>query len=109
MAGPTDAKLMKTIIEAVLGEKLPWDLLIMGGATSLVGILVGLPGLSFALGIYLPLGTMAAIFVGGIARRIFESRRKELVERGILCASGLVSGEGLAGVAIAGYVLWTTT
>jgi putative OPT family oligopeptide transporter len=103
------AKLMKTVIEAVLGERLPWDLLLMGGALSAVGILVGLPGLPFALGIYLPLGTMAAIFLGGIVRRMAESsgQGRGAVERGILAASGFVAGEGLAGVMIAGYAFAT--
>jgi putative OPT family oligopeptide transporter len=101
------ARLMKTIIEAVLGERLPWDLLLMGGSISLVGILVGLPGLSFALGIYLPLATMTAVFVGGVVRRIVEGRgNKTAIEHGILCASGLVAGEGLAGVVIAGIEFW---
>jgi putative OPT family oligopeptide transporter len=103
------AKLMKTIIEAVLGEKLPWDLLLMGGSLSLVGILVGLPGLSFALGIYLPLYTMAAIFAGGLVRRFAEAggAGRTTVERGILCASGFVAGEGLAGVLIAAHAFAT--
>ncbi|HKB16888.1 MAG TPA: oligopeptide transporter, OPT family, partial [Planctomycetota bacterium] len=64
------ARLMKTVVEAVLGETLPWDLLGMGGALSLVGALAGLPALPFALGIYLPLSTMAAVFAGGLVRRL---------------------------------------
>ena len=47
---------------------------------------------------------MAAIFVGGVVRR---DRRGPAAarssRRGILCASGFVAGEGLAGVLIAGY------
>jgi putative OPT family oligopeptide transporter len=102
LAAP-QAKLMKTVVEAVLGEKLPWDLLLIGGSISLVGILVGLPGLPFALGIYLSLATMAAIFLGGVVRRVSERANPAGVERGILCASGFVAGEGLAGVLIAAY------
>jgi uncharacterized oligopeptide transporter (OPT) family protein len=102
------AKLMKTVIEAVLGEKLPWDLLLMGASLSGVGMLVGLPGLSFALGIYLALDTMAAIFVGGCVRKLATSKAPgSPVERGILCASGFVAGEGLAGVLIAGHAFAT--
>jgi putative OPT family oligopeptide transporter len=107
LAAP-QAKLMKTIIEAVLGEKLPWDLLLAGGSLSLAGVLVGLPGLSFALGIYLPLATMAAVFAGGVVRGVAGRRAGPAAtfERGILCASGFVAGEGLAGVLIAGYTFW---
>lgn len=103
------ARLMKTMIEAVLGAQLPWDLLVMGGSLSLVGALLGLPALPFALGIYLPLATMACVFVGGLVRRFVETREKGRVdvESGILCASGFVAGEGLAGVGIAAWAYAT--
>ncbi|MCI0588588.1 MAG: oligopeptide transporter, OPT family [Planctomycetes bacterium] len=98
------ARLMKTVVEAVLGATLPWDLLGMGGALALVGALAGLPALPFALGIYLPLSTMAAVFAGGLVRRIAEGKGGGGgVQTGILCASGYVAGEGLAGVLVAGY------
>jgi len=103
------ARLMKTMIEAVLGAQLPWDLLVMGGSLSFVGVLLGLPALPFALGIYLPLGTMACVFVGGVVRRFVDAREKSRVdvESGILCASGFVAGEGLAGVGIATWAYTT--
>jgi putative OPT family oligopeptide transporter len=101
------ARLMKTIVEAVLGEGLPWDLLLSGAALGGVGILAGLPALPFALGIYLPLTTMAAIFAGGVLRRAVEPKKQEGKEAGlnagVLCASGFVAGEGLVGVGIAGW------
>jgi putative OPT family oligopeptide transporter len=101
------ARLMKTVVEAVLGENLPWDLMAMGGALALSAALVGLPALSFALGVYLPLATLATIFVGGLVRRQAERGEKSAVESGILCASGFVAGEGLAGVLIAGWAFYT--
>jgi uncharacterized oligopeptide transporter (OPT) family protein len=77
----------------------------MGGSLALVGVLLGLPALPFALGIYLPLSTMASVFVGGWVRRLVEKRREGTfdVQAGVLCASGFVAGEGLAGVGIAGW------
>ena len=101
------ARLMKTVIEAVLGENLPWDLMAMGGALSASAALVGLPALSFALGVYLPLATLSTIFVGGIVRRFAERGEGGAVETGVLCASGFVAGEGLAGVFLAGWAYWT--
>jgi putative OPT family oligopeptide transporter len=101
------ARLMKTIVEAVLGESLPWDLMAMGGALSLSAALVGLPALSFALGIYLPLGTLATIFLGGIVRRLAERGGASAVSTGVLCASGFVAGEGLAGVLLVGHAWYT--
>jgi len=108
LAAP-QALLMKTMIEAVLGGNLPWDLLVMGGLVSATGIVAGLPALPFALGIYLPLSTLAAVFVGGCVRRFCERHGKERIdaETGVLCASGFVAGEGLAGVLIAGYAYAT--
>lgn len=101
------ATLMKTVIEAVLGDQLPWDLLGSGAALSLVAVLVGLPALPFALGIYLPLATMAAVFVGGCVRGLLErNKERSNLETGVLCASGFVAGEGLAGVFIAGWAFY---
>jgi hypothetical protein len=52
---------------------------------------------------------MAAIFVGGVMRLITEKRGQGLPaatsgDPGVLAASGLVAGEGLAGVLVAGLV-----
>src|SRR5205809_6912871 len=102
---------MKTVIEGVLSGSLPWALVGTGSALSICAIIAGLPGLSFAVGIYLPLGTLAPVFVGGIVRRIAESRRKEKTaegDPGVLAASGMIAGEGLAGVAIAFLIAGTT-
>jgi uncharacterized oligopeptide transporter (OPT) family protein len=98
------ATLMKTVIDGVLTGTLPWGLVGTGAAFSLCAILAGLPGLAFAVGIYLPLGSMTPIFLGGAVRRLVESRRKEGPKEGdpgVLAASGMIAGEGLVGVAIA--------
>jgi hypothetical protein len=51
---------------------------------------------------------MAPIYLGGCVRAIVEKARKGLEKNesdpGILAASGLVAGEGLAGVLVAGLV-----
>ena len=107
------ANLMKTVVEAVVGGSLPWDLVAMGGGITLVAALVGLAPLQIALGIYLPLSTMTTIFLGGCVRRLVEARAKrrgaddkataKAVEGGVLCASGFVAGVGLAGVALVAW------
>ena len=106
MSAP-QATLMKTVVEAVLGASVPWPLVLSGAGLSAAGILAGLPGLPFALGVYLPMGTIAAIFVGGVLRARVDRLGKPAADRGILCASGFVAGEGLAGVMIAGWALAT--
>jgi uncharacterized oligopeptide transporter (OPT) family protein len=98
------ATLMKTVIDGVLSGSLPWGLVGTGAAFSLSAILAGLPGLAFAVGLYLPLGSLMPIFLGGVVRRMVEARRKEGPvegDPGVLAASGMIAGEGLAGVAIA--------
>jgi uncharacterized oligopeptide transporter (OPT) family protein len=64
----------------------------------------------FAIGVYLPIASMTPIFLGGCARALCERKREgaaktardDDVNAGVLAASGIVAGEGLAGVAIAG-------
>jgi len=105
------ATLMKTVIEGVLAGALPWGLVGTGGALALCAMLAGLPGLAFAVGIYLPLESLTPIFVGGIVRRLVESRRaggRGESDPGVLAASGMIAGEGLVGVAVA-FVVWSRT
>jgi putative OPT family oligopeptide transporter len=98
------ATLMKTVIEGVLSGSLPWGLVGTGAALSVCALIAGLPGLAFAVGIYLPLGSLTPIFVGGIVRRMVDARRGDKAtdnDPGVLGASGMIAGEGLAGVLIA--------
>jgi putative OPT family oligopeptide transporter len=98
------ATLMKTVIEGVLAGSLPWGLVGTGAAFSISAMIAGLPGLAFAVGIYLPLGSLTPIFVGGLVRRLVESRQRGPAaesDPGVLASSGMIAGEGLAGVAIA--------
>jgi putative OPT family oligopeptide transporter len=108
------ATLMKTIIEGVLAGALPWGLVLSGVGLAITALLCGVSALAFAIGVYLPLATMAAIYLGGCVKALCERRgvaqlqkeaqRKDSADPGILAASGLVAGEGLAGVALAGLV-----
>jgi putative OPT family oligopeptide transporter len=103
------ATLMKTIVEGVLAGELPWGLVLSGGGLAVGAWLTAISPLAFAIGVYLPLATMAAIYVGGVVRAIAEQRGKGKPaatsgDPGILAASGLVAGEGLAGVLVAGLV-----
>jgi putative OPT family oligopeptide transporter len=101
------AVLMKTIIEGVLSGALPWGLVLTGGGLAISAMLCGVSGLAFAIGVYLPLASMAPIYVGGCVRAWVERRRSAAPgqsDPGILAASGLVAGEGLAGVLVAALV-----
>lgn len=98
------AMLMKTIIEGVLSGQLPWDLVATGAGLAVGAMLCGVSGLAFAIGVYLPLASMMALFVGGVVRRLSAPTAeagKADGDPGILAASGLVAGEGLAGILVA--------
>jgi putative OPT family oligopeptide transporter len=98
------ATLMKTVIEGQLAGSLPWDLVLAGAGLALAGMIAGLQGLAFAIGIYLPIGALAPIFLGGLLRRWVDgpgAAKEAGGNAGILAASGMVAGEGLAGVVIA--------
>jgi putative OPT family oligopeptide transporter len=100
------ATLMKTIVEGVLSGALPWGLVLSGAGLSIGALLTGISPLAFAIGVYLPLASMAPIFVGGCLRALFDRATPERTENdpGVLAASGLVAGEGLAGILVAGLV-----
>jgi putative OPT family oligopeptide transporter len=106
------ATLMKLVIEGVLDAKLPWVLVGIGVGIALAAELVRLPSLPLAVGVYLPVSTMATVFAGGLLRWIIEKRgsakedRLRRREQGVLFGSGLVGGEGVLGVVVAGVVFW---
>jgi putative OPT family oligopeptide transporter len=109
------AGLMAALSQGIVGGQMAWPLVLVGIAmgVSLIMIKVKSPML-FSVGMYLPLETTFAIFIGGIIRavvdRIREKRgyndaQKARVENaGILAASGLIAGEALMGLFIATVV-----
>jgi putative OPT family oligopeptide transporter len=101
------ATLMKTIVEGVLAGALPWGL-VLSGAGLAIGVLVQRVTACLRDWRLPALATMAAIYVGGCVRALVERHAKpedkKDVDPGILAASGLVAGEGLAGVLVAGLV-----
>ena len=102
------ATLMKLVIEGVLDRSLPWALVGIGAGIAVAAEIAKIPSLPFAVGVYLPVSTMMPVLFGGglrwfLARRAqSDEARDERRESGILFGSGLVGGEGLIGVAIAG-------
>jgi putative OPT family oligopeptide transporter len=109
------AGLMAALAQGIIGGQMAWPLVIVGIAMgiSLILIKVRSPML-FSVGMYLPLETTFAIFVGGLVRgfvdksvvkRGFNDAQKARVENaGVLSASGLIAGEALMGLFIATVV-----
>ena len=102
--------LMGLIIDGVLDQKLPWSLIFIGVGIALAATVSRLPVLPFAVGVYLPLSTMAAVFVGGLTRWTLTRNQNDETanrqrEQGVLLGSGFVGGEGLTGVVLAIWVV----
>ena len=103
------AVLMKLVVDGVLDQNLPWPLIFIGVAIGAVGSLFKIPVLALAVGVYLPLQTMGAVFLGGMARLLLTRKQDPETaelrrERGVLFGSGLVGGGGLTGVLLALWV-----
>jgi putative OPT family oligopeptide transporter len=94
------AKLMATLAIGVMQGNLPWGLLALGAVSALVVELFGVGSLSFAIGLYLPITTSAALVLGGLTAYWLGRR-----EHSTLLASGLVAGDALMGIGIAGLVV----
>ena len=99
LAAP-QATLMKMIVEGVIDNNLPWNLVLIGIFIAVVVELVKIPVLPFAIGIYLPVHLSACIMVGGIIRLVAD-RSKKSQNKGILFCSGMIAGEGIAGIFLA--------
>jgi putative OPT family oligopeptide transporter len=106
------AGLMAALSSGIVGGEMAWPLVLVGIAMgiSLIMVRVKSPML-FSVGMYLPLETTFAIFIGGllrgivekiVAKRSYNPAQKARVENaGVLAASGLIAGEALLGLLIA--------
>ncbi|MDX1419219.1 MAG: oligopeptide transporter, OPT family [Rubricoccaceae bacterium] len=108
------ATLMQLVIDGVLAQSLPWTFVAIGAGIAIVAELFRIPSLPFAVGVYLPVSTMVPVFLGGLLRLVMTRRvegeeKTARRDRGILFGSGLVGGEGLIGVAIAGAAGWAVS
>jgi len=96
------ARLMATVISGILNQRLPWRLVLMGVALVIAVEILGVRSLAFATGSYLPLGTTAAMFAGGLIRALIESTTKKKDESeaspGALYSSGLIAAGGVFGL-----------
>lgn len=105
------ATMMRMIVEGVMNADLPWGLIGAGAAIAIVVEILRIPVLPFAVGMYLPLSLNAGIMAGGLVRLVVEKKRglseekkKAAIDRGILYTSGMIAGEGLVGILLAGYL-----
>ena len=130
LAAP-QATLMASVADGVFNRNLRWGMIIIGMILAICVIILDqiqkkrgsnfrLPVLAVAVGIYLPFELSVPIFVGGVialfAQRILKKRiaitsqedqegledeGREAGNRGLLFASGLITGEALIGILMA--------
>jgi putative OPT family oligopeptide transporter len=103
------ANVMAALVQGVMNQNLPWIPIIVGAMLALSIELLGIGSLPFAIGLYLPLNLSTPIMAGAIIYTIVEKiSPKDIVdkrtEKGILFGSGLVAGDALVGVIIAGLI-----
>jgi uncharacterized oligopeptide transporter (OPT) family protein len=67
-AAAPQGRLMATVINGILTQKLAWGLVLLGVALVIVVELLGVRSLTFAVGAYLSIATTLAILVGGVMR-----------------------------------------
>jgi putative OPT family oligopeptide transporter len=122
------AGLMAGVVKGVLGGEMLWPFVLAGMVLALVLILIDLPVLPVAIGIYLPFTLSIPIFAGGVIRHITDRQfkkkfgtdeeeevsdwelaikqtdikpKEKAIRTGLLFTAGLVAGEALTGVIIA--------
>lgn len=122
------AFLMKGIVQGILGGNMLWPYVVAGAVLALVLILINLPVLPVAIGIYLPFTLSVPIFIGGGIRHLTDTAlqknyggaeeeelsdwelaikqtnitpKEKAIRTGLLFTAGLVAGEALMGVIIA--------
>ncbi|PCJ19306.1 MAG: oligopeptide transporter, OPT family [Candidatus Cloacimonadota bacterium] len=103
------ANLMKIVVDGVMGDTLPWALVMSGVFISIFIEMLGINSLAFAVGLYLPMSLSVPIMIGGLIRMWVDYSKKDPKqenrrEAGVLYCSGLIAGAALVGLFIAGIV-----
>ncbi len=126
------AGLMAGVIQGVLGGEMTWPFVLAGMVLAFVLILINIPVLPVAIGIYLPFTLATPIFAGGVIRHITNKKiekkygsskgeeisewelaikqtevkpKERIVRTGLLFTAGLIAGEALTGVIVAFIII----
>ncbi|MFC1681253.1 OPT family oligopeptide transporter [Pseudomonadota bacterium] len=111
------ASLMANIARGVFNQDLPWNLIIIGAIMAILIIILDknlesrgstfrTPILAVAVGTYLPFSLSTPIFIGGVLSYITVGKlsphgKDDINQKGLLFASGLITGEALIGILLA--------
>ncbi len=126
------AFLMSGVVRGVLGGEMVWPFVLAGIVLAFVLILIDIPVLPVAIGIYLPFTLATPIFFGGVIRHITNRKinkyygsdegeqasewelaikqtevkpKEKIIRTGLLFNAGLIAGEALTGVIVAFIII----
>jgi len=126
------AFLMSGVVRGVLGGEMVWPFVLAGMVLAFILILINIPVLPVAIGIYLPFTLGTPIFCGGVIRYITNRMIKKeygtgegeqasewelaikqtevkpkdrIIRTGLLFTAGLIAGEALTGVIVAFIII----
>jgi putative OPT family oligopeptide transporter len=113
LAAP-QAGLMASLAQGIVGGDMAWPLIVAGILMGISMIMIGVKSpMLVAIGMYLPVGTTFAIFIGGIVRWVSdtlatkrgmnEAQKMRIESVGVLAASGMIAGEALMGLVTATF------
>ncbi|MFV0636580.1 OPT family oligopeptide transporter [Mitsuokella sp.] len=128
LAAP-QAALMTTIAQGIFSSTLAWNYIYIGLGLGVVLVIVdqllkrntrnlSLPPLAVGMGIYLPPSVQTPLVVGAVLGYFLRKHMKEKwgeekakagARRGTLFASGLIVGESIVGVVLAGVIVVSVT
>ena len=124
LAAP-QAQLMASIAKGVLTQNVPWNLLGIGAAIAITGIVAdfvfkrmgwgGIQVIAIGLGIYVPIQATSALVVGGLIaffaertlakqelnKEKLKQRQQAQFQKGFILASGLIAGGAIMGILLA--------
>ena len=120
------AGMMAGVVESIFQGTTPMPFLIGGMVLALVLIMLNLPVMPVAVGVYLPVTLTVPMMIGGVMREVIERRlnkklrikddatasaeakaaKNDALDNGTLISSGLIAGEALTGIVIAGIIVF---
>lgn len=111
------ASLMALLSKGIVGGQMAWPLIIVGILMGLGMILMQVKSpMLVSVGMYLPLETTFAIFLGGIIKGIVEranekrkyneAQKARIENTGVLLAAGFIAGEALIGLLFAALAVF---
>lgn len=110
------ASLMALLSQGIVGGQMAWPLIVVGMLMALALIMMQVRSpMLVCVGMYLPLGTTFAIFLGGLIKGVVEmvagrrqhnaAQKARTENTGVLLAAGLIAGEALVGLLFAGFAV----